>query len=112
MYAMTCLEISSIEPEKVPGLPGGPGGPGGPVTAVCLTLPARSTSFMLLLCSATLSVCDFAQKALLLIYSVMYWRISLEEEKEPGWPGGPAGPGGPGGPEVTEIEPVERLDSE
>lgn len=42
-YAMTWAEISSIEPENVPGLPGGPGGPGGPGTPVCLVLPGWST---------------------------------------------------------------------
>lgn len=40
MYAMIRAEMSSIEPEKVPGIPGGPGGPGGPGTPACLLLPA------------------------------------------------------------------------
>lgn len=64
--------------------------------------------------SVPLTACELVtlfQKKLLLRYSAMYWRISLEEAKEPGWPGGPAGPGGPGGPELTVMEPEEKYDS-
>lgn len=44
MYAMTRVPMSSIEPEKVPGIPGGPGGPGGPGVPACsLLLPAQDT---------------------------------------------------------------------
>ncbi len=42
MYAMMRAEMSSIEPEKLPGIPGGPGGPGGPGFPVCLYLPAQN----------------------------------------------------------------------
>lgn len=56
MYAIIRVDMSSIEPEKDPGVPGGPGGPGSPRTADCV---------------------------LLLRYSEMYCRISVEEEKEP-----------------------------
>lgn len=42
MYAMIRVEISSIEPEKVPGIPGGPGGPGSPGVPTSLLLPAWS----------------------------------------------------------------------
>lgn len=41
MYAMILVEMSSIEPEKLPGIPGGPGGPGGPGAPLNLLLPAR-----------------------------------------------------------------------
>lgn len=37
--------MSSIEPEKVPGVPGvpgSPGGPGGPGILDCLLLPAKN----------------------------------------------------------------------
>lgn len=44
-------------------------------------------------------------KSNILIYSEMYWCISVEEENVPGRPGRPGGPGGPGGPEATEMEP-------
>lgn len=40
MYAITRAEMSSMEPEKDPGIPGGPGGPGGPGLLVSLLLPA------------------------------------------------------------------------
>lgn len=40
MYAMILLAMSSIEPEKLPGIPGGPGGPGGPGVPLNLLLPA------------------------------------------------------------------------
>lgn len=42
MYAIIRVEMSSNEPEKVPGIPGGPGGPGGPGVPVSLLLPAQS----------------------------------------------------------------------
>lgn len=44
MYAMIRVEMSSKDPEKVPGIPGGPGGPGGPGDPTTRFLPAWNTS--------------------------------------------------------------------
>lgn len=44
MYAIILVEMSSKDPEKVPGIPGGPGGPGGPGDPTTLFLPAWNTS--------------------------------------------------------------------
>lgn len=46
MYAIIRVEMSSKDPEKVPGTPGGPGGPGGPGDPTTLFLPARNKSNM------------------------------------------------------------------
>lgn len=101
MYAIIRVEISSKDPEKVPGVPGGPGGPGGPGDPTTLFLPAQNTWNMFGVFSWPDSV---VWNQNILIYSEMYWCISVEEAKAPGRPGGPGGPGGPGAPEVTEEE--------
>lgn len=49
MYAIILVEMSSKDPEKLPGIPGGPGGPGGPGDPTTLFLPAWNISEMSLL---------------------------------------------------------------
>lgn len=66
---MILVEMSSIEPEKLPGIPGGPGGPGGPGAPLNLLLPARDKWNMFTLSSVPLTDCELVtllQKKLLL----------------------------------------------
>ena len=58
MYAIIRVEMSSIEPEKVPGIPGGPGGPGGPGILDCRLLPACNKCIFVNNLFRVLTACD------------------------------------------------------